>query len=54
MTNEEYLKSVIGNDVFKSTNFEEILDRVDKIRKNLLKLGCFKSVEAIIDGSSES
>lgn len=54
MTNEQYLKTIIGADIFKTKNFEDLLDQVDKVRKKLIKLGCFKSVEAVIDGSSNS
>lgn len=51
-TNENYLKANMQSDIFKATNFEEILERTDKIRRKLLTLGCFKSVEAFVDASS--
>ena len=52
-TNEEYVKKQMG-DLLKSTNFNDLLTNTDKFRKNLLKLGCFKKVEALIDSSDSS
>ncbi len=48
MTSEEYVKNQLG-DLFKASNFNELLDKTDEFRRNLNKLGCFKTVEALID-----
>lgn len=48
VTSEEYVKKQLG-DLFKASNFEDLLDKTDKFRRNLAKLGCFKTVEAVID-----
>ncbi len=48
-TREDYVRAHIGSAIFESKNFEEVLSNTDKIRKQLHKLGCFKSVEVLID-----
>jgi hypothetical protein len=52
VSNEEYIKKNIGAEIFKSKNFDEIINHTDKIRKSLYKLGCFKTVEALIDSAN--
>jgi len=48
VTSEEYVKNQLG-DLFKASNFEDLLNKTDKFRRNLAKLGCFKTVEAMVD-----
>ncbi|CAF1091084.1 unnamed protein product [Brachionus calyciflorus] len=48
-TDDDYLKKHIGTELFKSTNFEELLEKSADIRSRLLKLGCFKTVDIIVD-----
>jgi hypothetical protein len=48
-TREDFVRFHIGTAIFESKNFEEVLSNSDKIRKQLHRLGCFKSVEVLID-----
>jgi hypothetical protein len=45
------VKSFVG-DIFKSTDFAEILENAELLRRRLYETGCFKSVEVIIDEAS--
>ena len=50
VTDEKYVRNQIG-DIFKSKNFNQLLENTNILRNKLLQLGCFKSVEALIDAS---
>jgi hypothetical protein len=49
-TKDEYVKNHI-DEIFEAANFEEILEKADKIGKKFNQLGCFKTVETMIDAS---
>ncbi len=49
-TDEEYIKNQF-QDIFKITNFEDLVTQTDALRKRLQTLGTFKEVEALIDES---
>ena len=50
ITDENFVRNQMG-EIFKSKNFNELLDNTSIFRNKLLKLGCFKAVEALIDSS---
>ena len=49
-TDENFVRNQMG-DIFKSKNFNELLEHTSLFRNKLLQLGCFKAVEALIDSS---
>jgi hypothetical protein len=51
-TNQAYIENQFG-DIFKATNFYDLLEQTNELKKRLGKLDAFKSVTALID-SSES
>lgn len=50
-TNEEYIKHAIKVDIFNILNFDKIILKSEELRQKLLALGCFKSVDLLIDSS---
>jgi hypothetical protein len=50
-TNDEYVKNQLLA-LFKANNFEQLLEATSIVRERLSQLGCFKSIEAIIDKSN--
>ncbi|XP_077284274.1 sorting and assembly machinery component 50 homolog B [Arctopsyche grandis] len=40
------------NELFKATNFEDVLVRADKVRSKLHALGCFSNIGVLVDVSS--
>jgi len=52
-TKDDYVKKHLG-DIFEASNFEEIVERADKIGKKFYQLGCFKTVETMIDASKDT
>lgn len=47
-SNEKYLRSFI-RDIFKSTNFNEIVLNSEELRSALYDTGCFKQINVVID-----
>ena len=53
-TDEDYVRAHIGQEIFESKNFDDLLNNSQRIRNNLYKLGCFKSVDALVDSSDSN
>ncbi len=50
-TKDEYVRAHFEDVFEKTTNFEELLNETDSLKKRLLSIGCFKTVEVLIDSS---
>lgn len=50
-TKDEYVQKQFGNIFSSTTNFEELLNETNELKKRLVSLGCFKRVEVLIDAS---
>ena len=51
-SDDDYVKKHIGSEIFKTTNFLDLLEKSADIRSRLVKLGCFSSVDVTIDRDS--
>ena len=49
-TKEIYVKNAV-NKIFESNNFNDLILKSEELRQKLYNLGCFKSIEVLIDST---